>query len=103
MANTNVVLGGELAGEPIVRHMPSGDKVTELRVSCSVEPNRRELPLPCVIWHKDVDEIPELARGDQILLHGRLVRRFYRSGAGARSIPEVLVSTIQVTERKEDE
>ncbi|MEX2420746.1 MAG: hypothetical protein WD670_02900, partial [Actinomycetota bacterium] len=34
-------------------------------------------------------------RGDDVLVCGELVRRFYRSGAGARSLTEVVASGIK--------
>ena len=100
MVSVNVVvLAGALAGEPVVRRLPSGDEVTELRVSVP-EPGRRALPLPVAVWHKDVGEdvveaLGSLARGDDVLVLGQLVRRFYRSGAGARSMTEVVASGLK--------
>jgi single-strand DNA-binding protein len=94
-----VVLAGTVAAEPVARRMPSGDEVTELRLSIP-EAGRRLLPLPVAMWHS---AIPELARadiekGDRILVHGQLVRRFYRSGAGARSLMEVVASGVKKLE-----
>lgn len=91
-----VVLAGTVAGDPVSRRMPSGDQVTELRVSVQ-QPGRRALPLPVAAWHKDVgaEAVSELSRGDHVLVHGQLVRRFYRSGAGARSLTEVLATGIR--------
>ena len=40
-----------------------------------------------------VDE--DVSIGDHVLVHGQLVRRFYRSGAGARSLTEVVASGIK--------
>ena len=37
----------------------------------------------------------DLAKGDEVLVHGQLVRRFYRSGAGARSLTEVVATRHQ--------
>jgi single-stranded DNA-binding protein len=36
-----------------------------------------------------------IVKGDQVLVHGQLVRRFYRSGAGARSLTEVVATGIK--------
>src|SRR4051794_14730720 len=69
--------------------MPSGDEVTELRISVP-ETGRRLLPLPVAAWHATVGRatVDAIAKGDAVLVHGQLVRRFYRSGAGARSLTE---------------
>ena len=37
-------------------------------------------------------------RGDDVLVYGQLVRRFYRSGAGARSLTEVVAAGIKKLE-----
>jgi len=39
-----------------------------------------------------------VVKGDRVLVHGQLVRRFYRSGAGARSLTEVVASGIKKLE-----
>ena len=40
-----------------------------------------------------------IAKGDAVLVHGQLVRRFYRSGAGARSLTEVVATGIKKLEQ----
>ena len=89
------VLAGTVAAEPIERRMPSGDVVTELRLSVPEE-GKRLLPIPVAIWHHETD-IPEgLVMGAEVLVHGSIVRRFYRSGAGARSLTEVVASGVKI-------
>src|SRR4029079_15804151 len=85
-----VVLAGTVAADPVERTMPSGDEVTELRLSVP-ETRKRLLPLPVAAWHRDVGKrvLKGLGKGDDVLVYGQLVRRFYRSGVGARSLPEV--------------
>jgi len=94
-----VVLAGTISADPVQRRMPSGDEVTELRVSVP-ETGRRLLPLPVAAWHATVGAraLETLAKGDHVLVHGQLVRRFYRSGAGARSLTEVVASGIKKLE-----
>jgi single-strand DNA-binding protein len=91
-----VILAGTVAADPVVRRMPSGDEVTELKVSVP-EVGRRLLPLPVAAWHATVglDAIRTIAKGDPVLIHGQLTRRFYRSGAGARSLTEVVATGIK--------
>ena len=91
-----VVLAGSVAADPVVRRMPSGDEVTELRLSVP-EAGKRLLPLPVAAWHATVGThaLDGIAKGDRVLVHGQLVRRFYRSGAGARSMTEVIASGIK--------
>ena len=91
-----VVLAGTVAADPVQRVMPSGDAVTEVRLSVP-EAGKRLLPLPIALWHADIGaEIAvSLAKGDSVLVYGSLVRRFYRSGAGARSLTEVVASGVK--------
>src|SRR2546422_10630898 len=48
-----VVLAGTVTAEPGERWMPSGDEVTELRLSVP-EAGKRLLPLPGPAWHRTV-------------------------------------------------
>lgn len=91
-----VVLAGRIAAEPVRRVMPSGTEVTELRVSVP-EQGKRLLPLPVAVWHDAVPvaAVQGLGKDDQVLVHGQLARRFYRSGAGARSLTEVVATGIK--------
>jgi single-strand DNA-binding protein len=91
-----VVLAGTVATEPVVREMPSGDRVTELRISVPEE-GKRLLPLPVAVWHGTIGprSLDGISKGDAVLVHGQLARRFYRSGAGARSLTEVVATGIK--------
>ena len=97
-----VVLAGTVTAEPVERRMPSGDEVTELRLSVP-EAGKRLLPLPVAAWHGTVGKraLKGIAKGDDVLVHGQLVRRFYRSGAGARSLTEVVATGIKKLEHVE--
>ncbi len=102
MISVNViVLAGRVAGEPVNRRLPSGDEVTELRLSVP-EAGRRLLPLPVAVWHRDVGRaaVEHIGKGDDVLVHGQLVRRFYRSGTGARSLTEVVAAGIRKLEAR---
>jgi single-strand DNA-binding protein len=97
-----VVLAGTVAADPVERQMPSGDQVTELRLSVP-EAGKRLLPLPVAIWHKTVGRraLKDIGKGDDVLVYGQLARRFYRSGAGARSLTEVVATGIKKLESVE--
>ncbi len=91
-----VVLAGTISADPVRRRMPSGDEVTELRLSIP-ETGKRHLPLPVAVWHTadGAHAVEKIEKGDEVLVHGHLVRRFYRSGAGARSLTEVVASGVK--------
>ena len=94
-----VVLAGRVAADPVNRKLPSGDEVTELRLSVP-EAGKRLLPLPVALWHKAVGvrAARSIGKGDDVLVHGQLARRFYRSGGGARSLTEVVATGIKKLE-----
>lgn len=100
MVTTNVVvLAGTVAADPVQRRMPSGQLVMEIRVSVP-EDGKRLLPLPVSVWEGEVpdaswDTVLALSKGDQVLVSGKMQRRFYRSGAGARSLTEVVAQDIK--------
>lgn len=103
MASVNVVvLAGTIAADPVERKMPSGDEVTEFRLSVP-EAGKRLLPLPVAAWHAAVGKrsLKGIGKGDEVLVYGQLVRRFYRSGAGARSLTEVVASGVKKLEQVE--
>ena len=106
MVTVNVVfLAGTVAADPVDRQLPSGDEVTELRVSVP-EAGKRLLPLPVAAWHKTAGikrALKDIAKGDDVLVHGQLARRFYRNGAGARSVMEVIASGIKKLQPHENE
>jgi single-strand DNA-binding protein len=99
-----VVLAGTVAAEPVVRELPSGDQVTELKISVP-EPGKRLLPLPVAAWHKSVGKraLKDIAKGDAVLVYGQVTRRFYRNGGNARSMMEVVATGIKKLERPEEE
>jgi single-strand DNA-binding protein len=98
-----VVLAGTIAADPVERRMPSGEECTEIRLSVP-DPGRRLLPLPVVVWHAEVGKkhLRGLRKGDEVLVYGSLVRRFYRNGAGARSLTEVVARGLKRLEQTED-
>ena len=99
-----VVLAGTVAAEPVQRQLPSGDEVTELKLSVP-EAGKRLLPLPVAAWHKTVGKkaLRDIGKGDDVLIHGQLARRFYRNGGGARSVMEVIATEIKKLVHAEEE
>src|SRR4029453_11163765 len=99
-----VVLAGTVAADPVDRTMPSGDEVTELRLSVP-ETGKRLLPLPVAGGHKTGGKraVKGITKGDDVLVYGQLARRFYRSGAGARSLTEVVATGIKKLDPEEEE
>ena len=98
-----VVLAGRLSDDPEVKAMPSGDQVTRFRLHVP-EAGRRVLPLPVSAWERTARRACErLARGDEVLVRGHLIRRFFRDGGGGRSVTEVVATEVKKLEQKEEE
>jgi len=99
-----VVLAGTVSADPVQRELPSGDEVTEIKLSVP-EAGKRLLPLPVAAWHKTVGKraLGVIGKGDDVLVHGQLVRRFYRNGQSARTVMEVVATGIKKLERPETE
>ena len=99
-----VVLAGSVAADPVQRRMPSGDEVTELRLSVP-EAGKRLLPLPIAVWDRSLarNALKGVGKGDEVLVHGLLARRFYRSGDSGRAVMEVVATGIKKLEHAQTE
>ena len=99
-----VVLAGTVAADPVEKELPSGDRVTEFKLSVP-EAGKRSLPLPVSAWHGSIPKraLGAIGKGDEVLVHGQLVRRFYRNGGNARSVMEVVAAGIKKLEQPESE
>lgn len=96
-----VVLAGRLSEAPEVKVMPSGDQVTRFRLFVP-EPGKRILPLPVSAWDRVARKGCErLGKGDAVLVRGHLVRRFFRDGAGGRSVTEVVATEVKKLETED--
>jgi single-strand DNA-binding protein len=94
-----VVLAGRLSDTPQVKTMPSGDSVTRFRLHVP-EAGARVLPLPVSAWDRMARRACEpLAKGDEVLVRGHLIRRFFRDGGGGRSVTEVVATEVKKLER----
>ena len=98
-----VVLAGRLSDRPEVKTMPSGDQVTRFRLHVP-EAGKRVLPLPVSAWERMARRACDrLDKGDEVLVRGHLVRRFFRDGGGGRSVTEVVATEVKKLERADPE
>jgi single-strand DNA-binding protein len=96
-----VVLAGRVSDVPEVRSLPSGDQVARFRLQVP-EAGKRVLPLPISAWDRLARKGCErLTKGDEVLVRGHLVRRFFRDGGGGRSVTEVVATEVKKLEREE--
>jgi len=98
-----VVLAGRLSDAPEDKEMPSGDHVVRFRLHVP-EAGKRVLPLPVSAWDRTARRACErLEKGDEVLVRGHLVRRFFRDGGGGRSVTEVVASEVKKLEQPEED
>jgi single-strand DNA-binding protein len=97
-SGTNLtVLVGTLTAAPELRPLPSGAVVTTLQVTVhrddapdeSVPVAWLDAPTPVATWEV----------GDEVLVTGRTVRRFFRAGGSTQSRTEVVATAVVPTRR----
>ena len=95
-----VVLVGRLAAAPILRELPSGDRVLSFRVVVrrpAGDPRRPGSPtvdaLECAAWRAAPRRsVRTWAEGDVVQVSGALRRRFWRTGGVPASVWEIEVA-----------
>ena len=85
-----VVLEGRLSRPPARRELPSGDSLASLDLSVPAPPGGRADSVP-LVWFDPPAWVDRLEAGAELVVLGRVRRRFFRSGAGLASRTEVVV------------
>jgi single-strand DNA-binding protein len=103
--HNEVVLGGRVSGEPIVRVLPSGDELVSWRLvvgrdNRGLSASGRQLPtvdtIDCVAFKPGVRRTAARWGGGEVVeVRGELRRRFWRGAQGAASRCEVEVFEIK--------
>lgn len=97
IAGTNLaILVGTLSRTPEARSLPSGDEVLALDVT--IRGAGRPTESVPVAWFGGAG-IPALDVGDEVLVVGRVRRRFFRAGGATQSRTEVLATRVVPTRR----
>ncbi|NYJ37323.1 single-stranded DNA-binding protein [Nocardiopsis aegyptia] len=95
--HNEIVLVGRVTAVPVVRDLPSGDRLMTWRICVSRPPDtrfrgRRIDSITCVSFDTGVhDEVREWRLGDVVRMSGALRRRTWRGYDGVRSVHEVEV------------
>jgi single-strand DNA-binding protein len=100
-AGTNlVVLRGTLSRDPEVRALPSGDAVAAFDVTIRPDPadsragcTARAESVP-VAWFDPPVAASRLGAGDEVVVVGRVRRRFFRAGSSTASRTEVVAERV---------
>lgn len=91
-ADTNVVvLRGRLTRDPQIRTLPSGSLLHRYDVTVRVAGQQTDTAP--VVWF-DPARAPTVRAGDEVLVVGRIRRRFYRSGSATISATEVVADLV---------
>lgn len=94
-----VVIKGTLSRPPEPRDLPSGDRLVAYEVTVRTEGRPAE-SVP-VVWFDAPARTVELAAGAEVVVTGRVRRRFYRTPAGTGSRTEVVAeAVVPVGQRK---
>src|SRR5438105_1993823 len=93
---TNVVtLVGRLARPAEQRELPSGDRLVAYELTVP-RPEERAESVP-VVWFAAPTRAAELDIDEEVLVVGRVRRRFFRSAGGTQSRTEVVADAVVPT------
>jgi len=106
-AHNEVLLIGRLAAAPVLRELPSGDTVWNLRVVVErpVPPGNQKSrqrvdSLECAVWSGRLKkQLEGWSEGDVVQVAGALRRRFFRAGGATVSRVEVELSRGRIIRR----
>lgn len=94
-----VVLRGVLSRDPQRRELPSGDQLAALEVTVRREAieagaDRQKAESVPVAWFDPPAALARMAAGDEVVVVGRVRRRFFRAGAATLSRTEVVADRV---------
>jgi single-strand DNA-binding protein len=87
-----VVVRGTLSRAPRARTLPSGDELVALEVT--VRPDRGPAESVNVAWFDPPASAAALDEGSEVVVTGRVRRRFFRSGGATASRTEVVAERV---------
>ena len=87
------IVRGRLSRAPEPRDLPSGDHLVTYEVTVE-QPGTRAESVP-VVWHEPPASALALDAGDEVLVVGRVRRRFFKVATGAtQSRTEIVADTV---------
>ena len=91
-----VVLRGVLSRPPVTRELPSGDVLVTYEVAVRPSEGERAESVP-VSWFEAPAAASELAVDEEVVVCGRVRRRFFRAGGATQSRVEVVATAVVPT------
>ena len=94
-ADTNIALViGALVAEPETRTLPSGSVAASFSVTVrTLGEKTTSVPM---VWYDPPKRLFRWTPGEQVITHGSVVRRFFRSTGGLGSATEVVVQSAEL-------
>jgi single-strand DNA-binding protein len=93
-----VILQGTLSCPPVARDLPSGDHLVAYEVTTRPD-DGPALSVP-VTWFDPPASAAALAEGAEVVVTGRVRRRFFRAGGSTASRTEVVATTVVPARRR---
>ena len=86
------VVSGIMTNEPVHRELASGDTMVQFDVSTSVERDGRttNISVPVSWRNPTAAAVEALAAGSEVVVTGRVERRFFRSGGATQTRTELV-------------
>lgn len=98
-AMTNIaVLRGQLSSPPRIRHLTSGDRLVSLELTARTDGAPAD-SVP-IAWFGAPDPLPGWGPGQELVVVGRVRRRFFRAGGATASRTEVVASAVVAGNRR---
>jgi single-strand DNA-binding protein len=87
-----VIIRGALSRAPEARSLPSGDSIAQFEVTVR-DPDHPAESVP-VVWFDPPTSAVRLSPGTEVVVAGRIRRRFFRTPAGTGSRTEVVATRV---------
>lgn len=87
------ILRGTLSSDPVERVLPSGSRLLTYEVT-TPDPAGGPAASAPVAWVDPPARVPRLAAGDEVVVLGRVRRRFFRAGGATASRTEVVAQAV---------
>jgi len=85
------LIRGRLSRDPETRDLPSGDRVVNYEVTVRDVTPAESVP---VVWFEPTGGGADLIAGDEVVVTGRVRRRFFRTASGTASRTEVVAERV---------
>lgn len=85
------VIRGSLSRDPELRELPSGDRVVHYEITVRDRSPADSVP---VVWVEPRAGWDAVVAGDEVVVTGRVRRRFFRAGGSTQSRTEVVADKV---------